>query len=149
MQKGFLGTYDATIDDKGRVRLPVKFRNMLGEGFVVTQGTENCLCVYPQEAWEALTADVLKLGSLDPEVTKFRRSLFANAVEGDFDAAGRVLRPIRLRTYAGLKKELTVIGNFDCFEIWDSEAWEKNDVSSAEARAKLQAAVAAKEERLG
>ena len=149
MQKGFLGTYDATIDDKGRVRLPVKFRNMLGEGFVVTQGTENCLCVYPQEAWEALTADVLKLGSLDPEVTKFRRSLFANAVEGDFDAAGRVPIAKRLMEYANLKKDVVLVGANTRLEIWDSEAWEKNDVSSAEARAKLQAAVAAKEERLG
>lgn len=146
LQKGFLGTYDATIDDKGRVRLPAKFRALLGDSFIVSQGTDACLCVYPEETWQALTGDVTKLGTLDMDVINFRRSLFANSVEGDFDAAGRVLLPIRQRKYAGLTKELVVIGNFDYFEIWDSETWNNRDYSSAEARKALQAKVSNKED---
>ena len=146
LQKGFLGTYDATIDDKGRVRLPAKFRALLGEGFIVSQGTENCLCVYPQETWEALTKDVTKLGTLDMDVVNFRRSLFANSVEGDFDSAGRVLLPIRQRSYAKLTKELVIIGNYDYFEIWDSALWNERDYSSAEARKTLQARITVREE---
>jgi MraZ protein len=146
LQKGFLGTYDATIDDKGRVRLPAKFRALLGDNFIVSQGTDSCLCVYPEETWQALTGDVTKLGTLDMDVINFRRSLFANSVEGDFDAAGRVLLPIRQRKYANLTKELVVIGNFDYFEIWDSETWNNRDYSSAEARKALQAKVSNKED---
>lgn len=146
LQRGFLGTYDATIDDKGRVRLPAKFRSLLSEGFIVSQGTESCLCVYPEETWQALTKDVTQLGTLNIDVINFRRSLFANAMEGDFDSAGRVLLPVRQRNYANLTKELVVIGNYDYFEIWDSTTWNEKDYSSAEVRTELQKKVSAKTE---
>lgn len=144
--KGFLGTYEATMDDKGRVRLPAKFRALLGEDFYIAQSTDAYLCVYPEETWQALTGDVLQLGTLDMNVADFRRSLFANAAEGSFDAAGRVLLPLGQRRYAGLKKEVTVVGNFDYFEIWDSEIWSQRDYSSAEARKQLQAKITSKED---
>ena len=125
-----MGTYDATIDDKGRIRLPAKFRALLGESFIIAQGAENCLSVYPAETWEKVTGQVAGLDSLDLEVMEFRRSLFSTANEGSFDAAGRVLIPQRQRGYAQLKKELIVIGNFDCFEIWDKDNWEQKDYAS-------------------
>ncbi len=144
--KGFLGTYDATVDDKGRVRLPAKFRALLGEDFYIAQGTDAYLCVYPEETWQALTADIKKFGNLDSDVTDFRRIFFANAVDGNFDAAGRVLLPVRQRKYANLTKDVTVVGNFDYFEIWDTELWNQKDFFSAQARKELQAKITSKED---
>lgn len=143
---GFLGTYDATIDDKGRIRLPAKFRALLGESFIIAQGAENCLSVYPAETWDKLTGQVAGLDSLDIEVMEFRRSLFSTANEGSFDAAGRVLIPQRQRNYADLKKELIAIGNFDCFEIWDKDNWEQKDYTSLEKRRSLQKGLKAQED---
>ena len=144
LSKGFLGTYDATADDKGRVRLPAKFRAQLGDSFVLSQGTGNYLCVYPEETWDKLTQEVTSFSTLDTDVSDLRRSIFSNAVFGEFDAQGRVLVPQRTRGYANLKKDLVVIGNFDFFEIWDRETWESRDYSSAQARMEYQQKVVGK-----
>lgn len=140
----FFGTYDATIDDKGRVRLPIKFKDQLVGDFYVMQGSGNFLCVYPEESWNALTEAVLKKDSLDEDVELFRRSLFGNTVEGKIDNAGRVLIPQKQRAYANLTKELSVVGNYDHFEIWDAATLNDMDYSSAKVRSELQKKVASK-----
>lgn len=135
---GFLGSFDATIDDKGRLRVPAKFRTLLGEKFVIAQGADSCLSVYPEETWQSITASVMQRSSLDLDAIEFRRTLFPTAMEGEFDSAGRVLVPVRHRNYAGLQKELVVVGNYDFFEIWDAETWQARNYESAEKRRDLQ-----------
>lgn len=135
---GFLGTYEATIDDKGRLRIPAKFRALLGEKFVVAQGADCCLAVYTEESWNALSADVLTRSPLDLTAQDFRRTLFPTAVEGEFDNAGRVLVPLRHRQYAQLKKDLIVVGNYDTFEIWNAEQWNSKNYGNLETRRSLQ-----------
>lgn len=146
---GFLGTYDATLDDKGRVRLPSKFRPLLEDGFVITYGTENCLSVYPKETWLSLTRDVTNFPKYDMDAIEFRRTLFPTAIEGSFDASGRVLIPIKHRSYANLEKELVVTGNYDFFEIWDKDAWEAKDYHTMETRKELQTKLDQKQTRKG
>lgn len=103
---GFLGTYDATIDDKGRIRLPAKFRALLGESFIIAQGAENCLSVYPAETWEKVTGQVAGLDSLDLEVMEFRRSLFRRLTrEALTPPAGCLFRSASAAT-PSLKKSL-------------------------------------------
>lgn len=141
---GFLGQYDVTIDDKGRVRIPAKYKNQLGEEFVISCGENACLAIYPVETWEKFKEQVNKLSDLDESTLEFKRRLYTNATWGEFDSAGRVLIPKRFREYASLTKELIASGVDDHFEIWDSEKWEAGQYSSLEKRRELQKEISKK-----
>lgn len=120
----FFGEYKHTVDEKGRIAIPAKFRNMLGEGAVVTRGLDNCLFLYSQSAWQKQAE---KMANLPPEKEKVRsytRFMFSGAMEVEFDSQGRINLPEYLRTFASLKKKAIVAGLFDRLEIWDEEAWE-------------------------
>lgn len=142
--KGFLGQYDVTVDDKGRVRIPAKYKAQLGEEFIISCGESACLAIYPMEKWEKLTQQVDALPEFDEETAEFKRSIYTNATWGEFDSAGRVLIPVRYRNYAGLKKELVATGVGDHFEIWDAENWVAGEYSSLEKRRNLQKEIALK-----
>lgn len=117
-----MGTYNHTMDAKGRMAFPTKLREQLGEGFVITIGLEGCLYVYSGEEWERFTE---KLRTLSGPVAKQAiRKYAANAVIAEADKQGRVLIPQNLREHAGLTREVTVIGNLDRAEIWDSKRYE-------------------------
>ncbi len=120
----FLGEYEHSIDPKGRLALPVKFRNSLGDGAVVTQGLDACLIVYPKKQWEELAEKLATLPMNDPNARSVTRHMFAHAVEVESDKQGRIVIPSKLRQYAGLATAAMVIGLNTKIEIWDKSAWQ-------------------------
>ncbi|MBP2653101.1 MAG: mraZ [Firmicutes bacterium] len=121
----FMGEYLHTIDNKGRLTFPVKFREGLGETFIATKGLDNCLFVYTQEEWAILEEKLKKLPMAKPEARAFVRFFFAGAAEVQCDKQGRVLLPPNLREYARLDKDVIVIGVSSRIEIWGKEAWDE------------------------
>ena len=123
MSYGFSGEYQHSVDAKGRMIVPSKFRELLGESFMVTRGLDNCLFVYPKEAWEAFTQKLKQLPISNTNARQFVRFFLSGAVECELDKQGRILLPQNLRTYAGIMKDVSVIGVGERAEIWDSEQW--------------------------
>lgn len=125
MSAPLMGTYNHTMDAKGRMAFPTKLREQLGVGFVITVGLEHCLYVYSAESWNEFTE---KLRTLSGAVARQAiRKYAANAVVAEADKQGRILIPQNLRKYAGLDHDITVIGNLDRAEIWDTAAYEENN----------------------
>ncbi len=123
-----MGTYYHNIDAKGRLNFPTKLREILGVSFYVTKGLDSpCLTVYSQEEWDKLSAKI----SILPEskVAKIQRWLFSGACEVTPDKQGRVLIPQDLRTFAGLTKDVVVIGANTKAEIWDKTRWDEMNSS--------------------
>jgi MraZ protein len=120
----FYGEYQHTIDPKGRVIMPSKFREGLGERFIVTKGLDNCLFAYSSEEWNNLETRLRTLPFTDKDVRAFIRFFFAGATECEVDKQGRILIPQNLREYAGLDKELYVIGVSTRVEVWEKVKWE-------------------------
>ena len=120
----FLGTYAPKLDDKGRVILPAKFWAELESGIVVTRGMEHCLYVYSTREFEQLHEKIRQAPVTSKEGRDFLRLFLSGANAEVPDAQHRVTLPIGLRTYAGLERELTVIGVGNRAEIWDTKAWE-------------------------
>ena len=116
------GKYKHTVDPKGRLFVPSKLRDELGEAFYVTLGLDHCLSVYTENGWQAILD---KYNALPISQARKMRFLFANAAKCEPDAQGRILIPQKLRTYADLHKDVVVIGVSNRAEIWDSEAYDK------------------------
>ena len=114
------GEYQHALDNKGRIFIPARLRDELGQVLYVTLSMDRCLSVYSAASWEVLTEKVNAL----PYVRQHRmRPLFAHAVRCALDAQGRILLPQNLRDWAGLRKDVTVVGCNNHAELWDSEAW--------------------------
>ena len=123
------GEYQHNIDAKGRLIFPIKLREALGEHFVIFKGLDNCINVYSKEKWAAFEQQLAALPSKARKVQRF----FSANFECEPDAQGRILIPQTLREYAGLRKDVTVIGMIDHVEIWDSAAWKAyNDSTDTE-----------------
>ena len=120
-----MGEYMHTIDTKGRVIMPADFRAELGETFFVTKGLDNCLFIYGQAEWEALSAKLRQLPLAKPEARAFGRFFFAGARMMECDKQGRFLVPGNLRSYANLKKDVVLTGVMNRAELWDKESWTK------------------------
>ncbi|MCX7921315.1 MAG: division/cell wall cluster transcriptional repressor MraZ [Clostridia bacterium] len=120
----FYGEYQHTVDTKGRVIVPAKFREGLGEKFILTKGLDNCLFAYSSEEWTNLETKLKSLPFTDKDVRAFVRFFFAGATECEVDKQGRILIPQNLREYSGLDKEIYVIGVSTRVEIWDKDKWE-------------------------
>lgn len=120
----FLGEYRHSLDDKGRVVMPRKFRRDLEQGCVITKGQDRCLYVFPMDRWDMEAERVLKLPRTDRRARNFGRSFFASAADQQLDKQGRVQIPESLRSYAGLEKDITVVGVADRVELWSSDAWD-------------------------
>lgn len=118
------GQYAHNIDAKGRLFIPARLREELGQTFHVTVGMDHCLSIYSDESWAAFTD---KVRSLPYSKAKALRPLFANAVDCELDGQGRILIPAKLREYADLQKEVVVIGSFDRAEIWNAERWAREE----------------------
>ena len=118
------GQYAHNIDAKGRLFIPARLREELGQTFHVTVGMDHCLSIYSDESWAAFTD---KVRSLPYSKAKALRPLFANAVDCEPDGQGRILIPAKLREYADLQKEVVVIGSFDRAEIWNAERWAREE----------------------
>lgn len=119
----FYGEYQHTIDPKGRVIVPSKFRTSLGERFILTKGLDNCLFAYSSEEWSNLEAKLKSLPFTNKDVRAFIRFFFSGATECEVDKQGRILIPSNLREYAGLTKDIVVIGVSTRVEIWDRDKW--------------------------
>lgn len=126
----FYGEYQHTIDPKGRVIVPSKFREGLGEKFIVTKGLDNCLFVYSSEEWSILEAKLRSLPFTDRNARAFVRFFFAGATECELDKQGRINIPQNLREYANFEKDILVVGVSNRVEIWDKQKW--NDYVSDE-----------------
>lgn len=122
----FMGTYDHSIDAKGRVIVPAKFREELGDSFVVTLGLDGCLFVYPQEDWEDFVKQLRELPG-SKEARKLQRYFMAGAASCELDKQGRTLIPANLREKAGLEKDIVFVGVMGKVEIWSKERWAEND----------------------
>jgi len=119
-----MGEYLHSIDDKGRLILPVKFRDELGESFIVTKGLDNCLFVYDKKEWAILETKLKQLPLAKPEARAFVRFFFSGGAEIACDKQGRILLPNNLREYAQIEKDVVVIGVSNRIEIWSKTAWE-------------------------
>ena len=122
--KMFMGEYHHTIDDKGRLIIPAKFRTELGTKFILTRGLENCLYVYQEKEWNAITAKIKTLPFTKKDVRMFTRFFFSGATECEFDSQGRVCITSPLVSYADITKECVIIGANDRIEIWSKESWD-------------------------
>ncbi|CDQ40215.1 MULTISPECIES: division/cell wall cluster transcriptional repressor MraZ [Virgibacillus] len=120
----FMGEYQHNIDTKGRIIVPSKFREELGENFVVTRGLDKCLFAYPMEEWKLLEEKLKKLPLTKKDARAFTRFFFSGAIECEIDKQGRINIPQTLRNYAALEKECVVIGVSNRIEIWSNENWE-------------------------
>lgn len=120
-----LGEYYHTLDAKGRFILPAKFRDELGENFIITKGLDNCLFVYTKKEWAILENKLKQLPLAKPEARAFVRFFFSGATEAECDKQGRVLLPNVLREFASLDKDIVVIGVSTRIEIWDKNNWLK------------------------
>ena len=127
-----IGEYSHNMDAKGRVFMPAKFREELGEKFIVSRGIGKCLFVFAQNAWTELAAKLKTVPITDQKAQVFLRMLFASACECEPDKQGRFLLPARLREYAGFDKEVVAIGVMGRVELWSAENWEAYSAASDE-----------------
>ena len=118
-----LGEYHHNIDDKGRLVIPTKYREELGDEFIIARGIERCLYVYSKVEWEKLVAKLNTLPFTKKDARTFTRSFFSGATVGAFDKSGRINITSPLVSYAGLTKECVIIGVNDRLEIWSEEAF--------------------------
>ena len=127
----FMGEYQHSMDNKGRVIVPVRFRDGLGQKFVATRGLDNCLFVYPMQEWSILEKKLTSLPITSKNARSFVRFFFSGATECELDKQGRISLPANLRDYAELLKEIILIGLANRIELWAKERWE-NYLNSAE-----------------
>lgn len=120
----FLGTYAPRLDEKGRLILPAKFRDALAEGLVITKGQERCLSLWPTDEFARVTEKMQGAPQTSKAVRDYMRVFFAGASDEVPDRQGRITLPTPLRSYAGLTRDLAVIGANSRVEVWDAGAWE-------------------------
>ena len=131
----FLGEHEHTLDEKGRLTLPAKFRDSFPDGLVLTRGMDGCVFAYPVSGWQQLVDT--RLAALDPlsrDDRMIQRHFFAGAAEATADRQGRVMIPASLAKHAALGRDVVVAGVFDHLEIWDRSAWQ-TQVKDLEGRA--------------
>ncbi len=121
MREVLIGQFEHTIDAKGRINFPAKFREDIGDRFILTKGLDNCIAVYSLEEWGRWEERFKSLP--DSKSRQLKRFFFASATDVEPDKQGRIVLPSVLRDYAGLEKEVVVIGASDRAEIWDARRW--------------------------
>ncbi|MDY0234591.1 MAG: division/cell wall cluster transcriptional repressor MraZ [Gudongella sp.] len=127
----FIGEYQHTTDEKGRLIIPSKFREPLGQEFVMTKGLDNCLFVYPKSEWEVIENKLKSLPLTNKDARAFVRFFFSGASECALDKQGRVLIPVNLREHSKIDKDTVIIGVATRLEIWSKTEWENyNDDDS-------------------
>ena len=137
----FKGEYSHSVDAKGRIIMPAKFREILGDMFVVTKGLDGCLFVYPNDEWENIENKFREIPLTTKDARKFSRFFFAGAADCEVDKQGRVLIPSVLREFAGLNKEVVLVGVLTRIEIWSKERWQENEYDDMDEIAEHMAAL--------
>ena len=122
----FKGEYVHSIDEKGRLIIPSRFREQLGEAFVITRGLDGCLYIYPEAAWKRLEEKLSTLPLTSKSARTITRFLVSAAADLQLDRQGRVLIPAALREYAKLDKDVVLAGNLERIEVWDRSSWTEN-----------------------
>ena len=122
----FMGEYNHSIDTKGRLIIPSRFREELGDEFVVTKGLDGCLFVFPDHEWRAFEEKLRTLPLTNKSARQFARFFVAGATPCELDKQGRILLPQTLREFAGLEKDVVLTGNLNRIEIWSKEKWSEN-----------------------
>ena len=122
----FMGEYNHTIDAKGRLIIPSKFRELLGEEFVLTKGLEGCFYIFPWEERKAFEEKLRALPLTNKNARTFTRFFVAGATNCELDKQGRILVPQTLREFAGLEKDVVLTGNLNRIEVWSKEKWSEN-----------------------
>jgi MraZ protein len=130
----FLGQYTYTLDSKGRLTIPSRFREELSGRVVVTRGLDRCLTVYPTDVWHEIAQKVTALTITDPRGRTLRRIFFADAIDAELDSHGRILIPDRLRTLGDLElsSEVTIIGLDTFIELWNPSRWNSTSADQME-----------------
>ncbi len=132
----FRGSFEHTVDSKGRVSVPSKFREIIADRYegrlVLAMDYDRCLTVYPLEEWEKLEEKIRNLPTMKKEVREFMRFLLASATECELDKQGRVLITPAHRQHAGITKNVMLVGIIDKIEIWDSKAWEARNTQNGD-----------------
>ena len=121
----FIGEYHHTIDEKGRIIVPAKFREELGNNFIVTRGIEDCLFVYSAENWAKITNKLSSLPFTHKDARTFNRFFMSGATDVELDKQGRMNLPAPLISYAHLLKDCVIIGTGDRLEVWSEESWSR------------------------
>ena len=122
----FMGEYNHTIDAKGRLIVPAKFREILGDNFIVTKGLDGCLFVYPNDEWTRFEEKLKSLPLTNKNARKFTRFFLAGAAACEVDKQGRILLPQVLREFASLEKDVVLVGVASRIEIWSRERWDES-----------------------
>lgn len=125
-----VGQYDYAVDAKGRLNFPAKFRDEMGETFIVARWLDHCLAAFPAEEFEKVAQKIEEKGLVKGR--KVSRMLYASAVEVTPDKQGRIQLPVKLREYANLDHDVTITGNRTFAEIWNTAAWEASQETSDE-----------------
>ncbi|HEY4500120.1 MAG TPA: division/cell wall cluster transcriptional repressor MraZ [Candidatus Paceibacterota bacterium] len=137
----FIGEYQHSLDTKGRMAIPAKFRASLQSGAIVTRGIDRCLFLFSNKDWEVLAQKLITLPLAQANSRAFSRLMLAGAMDVEIDTQGRILIPDYLRTYAGLNKTVVVTGLYNRIELWDAEQWKqykaKTESASEEIAEKL------------
>lgn len=122
----FMGEYNHSIDTKGRLIIPSRFREDLGDDFVVTKGLDGCLFVFPNNEWQAFEEKLKALPLTNKSARQFARFFVAGATPCELDKQGRILLPQTLREFAGLEKDVVLTGMLNRIEIWSKAKWLEN-----------------------
>jgi MraZ protein len=122
-ERMFLGEYQHSLDSKGRITIPSKFREQLDNKFVLTKGLDNCIFLYPLDEWRVVEEKVRSLPLTRADVRSFARFFFSGASELEIDKQGRIVLPVNLRDYAQIDKDTVIIGVGARIEIWSTEKW--------------------------
>ena len=120
----FMGRYNHTIDPKGRLSIPSKYREILGDEFVVSKGMDGCLFVFDNSEWQNFAEKLRELPMMDKEVRQFTRFFLAGAASVEVDKQGRILLPSVLREFADITKDAVLVGVGSRIEIWSKNRWE-------------------------
>lgn len=137
----FIGEFAHSVDEKGRVAIPAKFRGKISNGAIVTRGLDKCLFIFTKKDWEILASKLMELPLAQSNSRAFVRLMLSGAIDVKLDSQGRVLVPDYLRKYAGMGKNAKVIGVYNRMEIWDEKVWDqyrkKAESSSSEIAEKM------------
>ena len=125
MGSAFKGEYSHSIDSKGRLIVPARFRELLGDQFVVTKGFDGCLFVFAQDGWDQFEAKLQALPMDKPEARMLGRFFIAGAIDAEVDKQGRILLPQSLLKHAGIEKDAVIAGVGNRVEIWNKDDWDK------------------------
>ncbi len=123
MEGTFLGEFAHSLDEKGRLAIPSKFRGRFKEGAVVSRWIGECLAIFPTDEWESINADIRKRPRTDPLRQQFVHFLVSGAHDTEPDGQGRIVVPLHLREFAGLAGEAVIVGATDHLEVWEPARW--------------------------